>query len=54
MPHPRGASPPSKPHPSSHAMTIKITRKIKGYNVKRPDSGAAEASAAAPPSRRPK
>ena len=29
-------------------MTIKITRKIKGYNVKRPDSGAAEASAAAP------
>ena len=29
-------------------MTIKITRKIKGYNVKRPDGGAAEASAAAP------
>ncbi len=29
-------------------MTIKITRKIKGYNVKRPDAGAAEIGAAAP------
>ena len=29
-------------------MTIKITRKIKGYNVKRPDTGAAETGAAAP------